>query len=225
MRKLFLLIFILPIVLAGAYAGLVLGQHNSTTSIVKLLGPGNNPKLCFERATSNFEILKPEITKIAKKLLANSKLNGVKYYAWSEQELWIEDAQKYSKKASAEEIDDYLPLFESFEKNYYFPFSFDKRNEFILVRSTAQCGYSKFEWVLLQLNIFPNWMKTKSPVADTFYIYEPQQIRDEYRACTEVIPKNELMYHCEEPISERWLWSVEWWNVEKIEESLPASIN
>ena len=216
MRKLFLFILILPIILAGAYAGLVLSQDNSTTNIVKLVGPGDNPQLCFARAKENFAKIKSALTSIADAMLADENLMEVWYYPPPTPEVWVEEKSGMNRESTPEESKHFEQYFKSFNNNYYSPLILDRRGDNIQARLFAQCGYSPFEWFRLQLKIFDQNMNTTKPVAYTFLTYHQTDVVLSMD-CPNNIPPLNPNFGCEAKMSNNWVWSVEWWDFESLE--------
>lgn len=198
--------------LLSAYVAIaLLTGPKAEARIVKILGPGSNPKVCASRARLYLEPNKNVMESIASALLASDHLTDVwvtrsrddlGFHALRNGYEWVEPTQ--------EDIETYFPQFERLNlDSYYTPNFFSQREGSVVVASVnATCGQSIFDWVKFRLG--RGSVEDKPAAIAAAFTYWPNGI-PEFEECKDpsALKPNEVM-GCEIPLNENWAWLTEW---------------
>ena len=210
MRKLFLFLLVIIVLIPVGYAAFALSRDNSSDAIVKLLGPGVTPSVCIARMRPHFDRMEDAMTEIAEVLLGSDGIMGVVYgYSGdSEFNLNIETTEGY-RELTSEEVETFDPKFERLGKfNYFSPQGFHKQAEYVLAPTMVECGVSALDWARMRLGI--DYEREQKPViAFSNYVYWPSGVRD-LDKCVEPLPKPDPVTICQVALNENWSWSTVW---------------
>ena len=210
MGRFFGIVVVLLLAAFAGYASFALSRDNSSSAMVKLIGPGRDLTTCVSRLRPHFERMEPAMTEIAKALLDSKNIVGVEYayYRPDNKKLSIESEEGF-RVPTEQEMEKFKPMFGRLEKpNYFSSGRFDKEDGKIFALSHVECGVSAFDWIRLRLGI--DYRRTKKPVVTlSNYVYWVDDMA-ELTSCVDPLPEPDPPFVCEVPLNEHWSWTTLW---------------
>ena len=197
------------------YATIALSNtENSTSAVVKLLGPGMTPSQCEERLRPHFEKIEPAMTIIAEELLNSTEFTDVMLSYGETDKFLLTDSATGTVVLSDTDDAPFDPQhFQSISKEggYYAAGKFDKRDGVVFASSSANCGVPLYEWVRLRLGMGWSEGSERLPVAWTGYVYNRNGV-DEFDPCPTSITDPDPVVFCQISLNPKWLWSLEYFD-------------
>ncbi len=211
MRKLFLFLLAIIVLIPVAYAAIALRAYPSTDPVVNLIGPGSTPSVCIARARPHFERMEGALTDIAEALIASDDLVNVAYSLDRDRKPFLFVGTKSGRKSpTPDENNLFIPKYQSVGGlNYYFPGFFIKQDSKVAALTISACGITSLYWMKLRLGL-QNAPPTKPAAITVGFIYWPQGIPDFEKCVDPAILKPEEIMICEIALNEKWSWYSEW---------------
>jgi hypothetical protein len=212
-RLLFIAAFFVVALLA-AYAFIAIRSDPATSNIVNLLGPGTTPAQCEARMRPHFEKMRPTLTKVASTLRNSENFTSI-MLAWTDDNSFIvtSDASKEYGVISTEDAGFDPEDFRLLAKSGYYAAAQFYKNDDGLVGSPLQanCGVPLYQWVRLKLGL--GWSEGSEilPVASTALLFREEGFI-QLNACPESVPSNDVPVFCEVPLTDNWVWALEYYD-------------
>ncbi|NRA30984.1 MAG: hypothetical protein HRU11_12085, partial [Parvularculaceae bacterium] len=190
-----------------------------TSLQVKLLGPGKEPALCYQRAYGHFLRLEPDLTDVSERMLASGDIDtmiaaplpGSSFLNVSATTRKGEDRPLNDTEKEA-----FQERFKSMAEsgNLFAPMIFTRTNagRGIVARPYLSCGASSWSW-FSHGDRYRSQPKTPWPfnyAVETTFVYRPSEAP---RHCDEAFPVDGV-FRCAMRLDDNWNWTFAWYDLD-----------
>ena len=218
MRAFLQIIFPAIIALLFTYIGIAMFAGKYTASpVVQLIGPGDRPSVCAERARPYFERNEAIMREISEAVIESQRFTDIWVTHSGDPASWTirninEELDFYDDvEATQDDVDVFLPMFEKLEiDNFHSPVLFEQNTDTITVlQFTSTCGPSIVDWLKFRLGL--DGPAKGKPIAFALgFQYSPNGVHD-ISSCPEPLPDFDgSTLLCEVAFDENWTWGSRW---------------
>ena len=202
------LLVILAVALLGFLQFTNIGNWRlDASSTIKILGPGDRPSVCADRARAYFDRNEKVMREISDILLTSDRTDEVRVNLDRTFERWLA-LDGDDVEPTQVDFDTYFPLFEKLETGNIFTPSFFRIDEGDVYahHSGASCGVKVIDWFKYRMggDYFHGY-----PNADTGFVYSPNSDY-ELSICNEPIESSDTPVSCDIPLTDKWAVNSYW---------------